>query len=76
MGTDPFTHRIVLAATFTVAALALLPSVSDLWLRPGDSLSTLLWLAICLFALNYLAVAAFSLVWAVLWRRRRPGHQL
>jgi hypothetical protein len=68
---DPFLRRLSIAAALTAAELALAPVVSDFGLRPADGVRSLVWLALALFGLSYLAVVAVSLALVLL----RPNRE-
>ena len=65
MSSDPFVRRLLVAAALTAAGLALAPIASDFGLLPADSARSLVWLALALFGVSYLAVVAVSLLWVV-----------
>ena len=72
MTPDPFLRRVLLAVTLTAAGLGVAPLVSDVGVNPADGPATLLWLALSLFGVIYLAVLALSLAWALVPRLAPP----
>ena len=66
MTRDPFARRLVLAVTLTAAGMGVAPLVSDLGVNPADGPGTLVWLALSLFGVVYLAILAVSLAWMLM----------
>ena len=66
MTRDPFVRRLIVAVTLTTAGVGVAPLVSDLGVIPADGPGTLVWLALSLFGVVYLAILAVSLAWMVL----------
>ena len=65
MTRDPFVRRVLLAVTLTAAGVGVAPLVSDVGVNPADGLATLVWLALSLFGVIYLAVVGLSAAWSV-----------